>query len=472
MNLTRSLRFAPVLLLVLAVAIPAAAQGPSKIGELELIDIGTADPYPIGFGDNARTWEVAFPGASYIRVHFSKFDLAPGDFVEIMNPAGTEHYRFTGKGPHDNGHFWASTIIGDTAVIRLQAFNGGGAGFEVDSFGRGTEPGVFDPIDPEVPSEPESVCGITDWQDVKCYEGTYPTEFENARAAVKAIIGCCSSCTAFKISDSGQFMTNNHCTSSQSGVQSTELRFEFQANSCGSGSSGFSGSVMGQDLVATGYTLDYTLMTSDGPSSIPCLSMDDRLPPAGERIYIAGHPSGGVKKLSLESTHSSNPSGFCEVDGSPVTGRAAGSDVGYYCDTTNGSSGSPVLSGETHKVVALHHFGGCQNSGGRSDLILGEIGWQIDSCSNGGGDPPVCGNNTKETGEECDGADLGGSTCQDLGFDDGTLACDGSCSFDTSGCFNNDPPTCSLAQKGESCGVDADCCSNKCRGRRGRKTCK
>jgi hypothetical protein len=37
-------------------------------------------------------------------------------------------------------------------------------------------------------------------------------------------------------------------------------------------------------------------------------------------------------------------------------------------------------------------------------------------------------------GEHCDDADLGETTCESLGFAGGTLACDESCKFDTSGC--------------------------------------
>jgi hypothetical protein len=32
-----------------------------------------------------------------------------------------------------------------------------------------------------------------------------------------------------------------------------------------------------------------------------------------------------------------------------------------------------VLSRKTNKVVALHHFGGCPNSGVRGDLLLARI---------------------------------------------------------------------------------------------------
>ncbi|MBL8743034.1 MAG: proprotein convertase P-domain-containing protein [Myxococcales bacterium] len=48
--------------------------------------------------------------------------------------------------------------------------------------------------------------------------------------------------------------------------------------------------------------------------------------------------------------------------------------------------------------------------------------------------PPACGNAIVETPEECDGTALAGQTCVSQGFGSGTLTCDGSCSFDTSGC--------------------------------------
>jgi len=46
----------------------------------------------------------------------------------------------------------------------------------------------------------------------------------------------------------------------------------------------------------------------------------------------------------------------------------------------------------------------------------------------------ICGNNIKETGEDCDGTDLAGKNCLDFGFTGGTLQCLPSCDFDTSNC--------------------------------------
>ena len=81
--------------------------------------------------------------------------------------------------------------------------------------------------------------------------------------------------------------------------------------------------------------------------------------PAGEPTRIAG---------SL-----GEQAGNCSGADPGYTGYAAGSDVAYYCDTEGGSSGSPVLSRKTDKVVALHHFGGCPNSGVRADLLYARI---------------------------------------------------------------------------------------------------
>ena len=48
---------------------------------------------------------------------------------------------------------------------------------------------------------------------------------------------------------------------------------------------------------------------------------------------------------------------------------------------------------------------------------------------------PSCGNSSWDPGEDCDGGDLNGGTCQGQGFVGGTLACSGTCTYDTSGCL-------------------------------------
>jgi hypothetical protein len=47
---------------------------------------------------------------------------------------------------------------------------------------------------------------------------------------------------------------------------------------------------------------------------------------------------------------------------------------------------------------------------------------------------PVCGNGVIESGEQCDGSNLGGASCVSLGFSGGTLSCNSNCAFNTSQC--------------------------------------
>ena len=55
----------------------------------------------------------------------------------------------------------------------------------------------------------------------------------------------------------------------------------------------------------------------------------------------------------------------------------------------------------------------------------------------------TCGNAKVEPGEDCDGADVGGKTCADLGlgFSGGTLGCSGMCTFDASKCTSDSTVT-------------------------------
>jgi len=67
-----------------------------------------------------------------------------------------------------------------------------------------------------------------------------------------------------------------------------------------------------------------------------------------------------------------------------------------------------------------------------------------------------CGNGIQEDGEDCDMSDLGGQSCLSLGFDGGTLACTSGCDFDTSGCHKCGNGTCEGPEDCESCPADCD----------------
>ena len=93
-------------------------------------------------------------------------------------------------------------------------------------------------------------------------------------------------------------------------------------------------------------------------------------------------------------------------------------------------------------------------------------------------DPPdKCGDNSRQTWEECDGPDLKRASCASLGFLEGKLSCDPNCRYNTSLCDNRmascegycglgvpslpgDPPSCWCDAL---CADFGDCCPDACR---------
>jgi hypothetical protein len=78
-----------------------------------------------------------------------------------------------------------------------------------------------------------------------------------------------------------------------------------------------------------------------------------------------------------------------------------------------------------------------------------------DACT--GGDP-VCGDDARDVGEECDGQDLGGQTCQSFGYRAGSLTCNSNCTLDQSACSCMDGDDDGRGDPGFPLGTcDADC---------------
>lgn len=90
--------------------------------------------------------------------------------------------------------------------------------------------------------------------------------------------------------------------------------------------------------------------------------------------------------------------------------------------------GLDVLNGKAYVAWSdtRHYFPGSTTNTQKDNLGFAVVDF--------GGVAAVCGNGVREPGEACDGSDLGGQTCTGLGFGGGTLACSGTCTFNTSGC--------------------------------------
>ncbi|RMG47131.1 MAG: hypothetical protein D6718_04400 [Acidobacteria bacterium] len=362
----RSCALAAALAAVVALTAPASAQA-VRIADEETERIATPHPYPGGARPGEVVWRrvLHWPDASYIAVHFERFELAPGDVLVLRDPDGRYRHEYRLRGYRGRGgDFWGLSVLGDTMVLELVAEGGGDGAFgiEIDRWAHGY------PLR-DLPSQPEALCGTEDFKDVECYRDTYPTEYQKARAAVRLIKNGSAHCTGWLASCENHIITNEHCVGSQSELDQIEFQFDYKRPACGSGAPTVDLQLQGGTLLEVDAPLDYALIMPDLAGHDPqatygFLQWDPRIPDIDELIYIPGHPSGDPKRLSLESTHPQDQSGRCEVYSTDQPACTGGPpDIGYYCDTEGGSSGSPVISAATHRVVALHHCANCPNRG-------------------------------------------------------------------------------------------------------------
>ena len=337
--------------------------------------------------------EVRHAGAPYVKVHFTSLRLVPGDYVTVADPAGREVHTYHGDPTqggartgdadytiHRTRGFAAMSIDGDTAVVTLHktAVRGSatsldrrGFGARIDRFWRGYDAA-------EIAAQTigtKSVCSTDARRDVVCYRNSHPTEFARGQAVVRLLRNGSGFCTGWRVGNTNRLLTNNHCVSSASGVRAMEAQFEFQCQTCGGNNPLAGTKVSGASLLRTSSRLDYTLFSVNNFSTIQrfgTLFLDPRAARQGERIYIPGHGDARPKRLSIFENQQNGPT--CKVDN-----PSRGVDVSYLCDTSGGNSGSPVLAASSHRVIALHHTGGCLNNGVKISLIFPEISGMIDN---------------------------------------------------------------------------------------------
>ncbi|OGF63607.1 MAG: hypothetical protein A2Y62_13415 [Candidatus Fischerbacteria bacterium RBG_13_37_8] len=345
-----------------------------KVGDYEYKVFESPHPYPSANNDSAPVHKdiITYSNASYIVVHFGKFELAPNDYITISDPKDEVNHVYKDKGFAGLGTFFSLSVPGDTAVIKLYShgINSSYYGYRVDYFVHGY---------PAVGSN-EFLCGVVDYKDAKCYESTYPLDYAKSKAALRLLLYGTSTCSAVLVSCQNHVLANNHCLETQADVTNTEFQFMYQKPGCNFGDAVPELQLQGGTLLRSIYNYDYALvlpnLNSNDPQAVyGFVQLEQRMPMLGERIYIAGHPIGDPKKITIESDQSPDTGWLCRVQSLDEPGCwGVGPDIGYHCDTHQGSSGSPVVSGETHRAVALAHCGGgCMDLGVPIMLILNDI---------------------------------------------------------------------------------------------------
>jgi hypothetical protein len=350
-------------------------------GVLESVSAGTIE--------RAGRHTFAYPGADYVKVHFSRIALDDADKVVVSDATGAESYEYTARQLEDSDN-WTMSVSGDRAVVKVVKARDdvfgirsrlGRLGVTVDRIARGQTAAEQAKTEADrkaalaaAPHE-ESICGPdNETENAACYKSSDPVAYANARPVARILIGGVELCTAWRVGTQNRMLTNHHCFTTTREARTTEVWFNYECVSCNGGKTTRPVKVMGDTVLATDDILDYTLFSVRNFAQIQefgYLQIDDRAPVRGEELYIPQHPRGAPTVITTED--SNERGGNCAVDDPAYDGYAANTDMSYFCDTDGGSSGSPVISRRTNKVIALHHFGGCPNSGVRADLLAARL---------------------------------------------------------------------------------------------------
>lgn len=370
----------------------AQAQGRIRVGEEAAYRAATPRQYPAGGPDRPASWSetIVYPGATFVRVHFSRFDLPDGDFVTVASPDGSEYWTYTGRGPRGTGEFWAFIVESDSAIVELH--NGsrvkgrsGRYGVAIDRIAYGHVP-----LDEEGFPIGKVICGTDGRENVACHPEV------NVRPVARLSFqsgGSSFVCTGWLVAGSSgsTMMTNNHCFTTQSEVNTVQARFNFQRTTCGGTTTATTTTYAGGTFLRTNSvnSLDYTLFTLQGNPEATWgeYTATTKSPSAGLTLNFPQHSGGNVKTIAFWKDSSHTLRCVATAGNQTISGATAGSQLTYSCDSGGGASGSPIIDAGTGRVIAIHHFGGisqspCLNSATQMRQICPNAGSLISCASN------------------------------------------------------------------------------------------
>lgn len=385
-----SIALALVVVLALAGTVPtgtptskAQLDGPVQVGTVYAYRAATPRVLPANWATT-----ITSDGAKFVRLHFVDLKLAKGDTLVVSSPSGAEAWTYTDNGPNNNGEFWSFSVDGDTVKVELNNKSGKSRGFRIVEVGHGTV--ALNENSTEV------VCGTDGREAIACQLSD--SVVNAAQRPVARLLYTEKRkqyvCTGELIAGSYNdlLITNNHCIDNQTVASTLQARFNYQYTTC-------TGTTLASYTTYNGGTflktspevggLDYTLLTLQGGPEATWgeLVATTAAPVVGQQINFIQHPGGNPKKIGYYEDLAKTIR--CKVDTINKTygSSAAGSQIGYGCDSEGGSSGSAITDASTGRIIGLHHYGGvssspCLNSASMMSKICTDAGSLLSCVSN------------------------------------------------------------------------------------------
>lgn len=196
------------------------------------------------------------------------------------------------------------------------------------------------------------IVGDLDWKEVTSLSSTHPIRVNSKAVADIDLPVMGSRCTGFMITED-ILMTNQHCIPSSSYARGVTARFNHELNVQKSDIEEFDCST----FIGNNEELDFALLKCSGSPGrkygVVSLSADAER--VGASVYVIQQNCDYYSKSDCDWTKKYSLGSITKV----------ADEYSHNADTLGGSSGSPVFSNSSNKVVALHHAGYGNNGMGR-----------------------------------------------------------------------------------------------------------
>nr|AIG55403.1 secreted protein [Thraustotheca clavata] len=318
--------------------------------------------------DRDFQFTIRYEGARFLYIYFSAFNLPPDASLVLSSANITQKYN----GDHPGG-FFAERIMGD--FVNLQYFSPNYQlpykhqyRLSVQSYIRG-----YSRIDGDdnLLLDGKCVRPTPSWKPASCYKQDEPDMYKSSLALARMVtLGMAVQySTGFLLGCNGYFLTNEHNVRTQEQIDATDFGFVAQSSLCNDNCNIHAMGCLPQlllrgqaKLIAVNTALDYTLVQFNYAAQrklhqigVKYLKARKQKARIGETIYMPQHPDGMAAQISSKTTNGTRVQ-ITQVNARNSCGE---NQLSYNADTIGGSSGSPIISTNDHRVVGLHHCGEC-----------------------------------------------------------------------------------------------------------------
>jgi len=473
--------------------------------------------------DGGYVWSAVAtsPGAQAMRLQFSGILLPEGVELYVYNDAGQAFGPYTWAGPGGAGEFWSNTVRGEVVYLQIRHFGPTaardlhGVAFDVTGVGH-IDPGAF--LAGPVANEQVNFSGCDTAacvEDAACHNVNAVNVARDAVGHMQWIkrpyIYICTGGLVADSDTSSQipyFLTANHCISRDREAGSLEVFWFYETTQCGGScyDPATKPSTLGATVVATNKTGDFTLMRLSGQPPAETAYLGWNADPVafsdGAALHRISHPYGAPQAYSSHMVDTS--AGTCSSwprgswiysrdvvgatmggsSGSPVVNGsglivgqlsgACGTNVNDVCDSASNATVDGAFASYYSQVAPYLGGGSSGNTAPTASFTFSCSGLECSFDGSASSDPD--GTIVGYAWSFGDGGSASGAQVTHTYGGDGTFNVTLTVTDDDGATDGEAKPVTvgggSCLPAGSVCTANADCCSNKCLGKPGSKTCK